>query len=161
MVFWSFLVLFLECIYLILLWQSKALPSPKFVVKAVQTSTRYHMFRQVVPIMNCSLATDASFQLKPASSHEHFLLWPLVLLGGKVKKLWGSSLSIPFIVLNTWIISPRCLLKSKDGSFRNLSQSSYGRWLMLRISLVALLCTFSTSNLSLLYLGCHSLWLLL
>ena len=75
------------------------------------------MFRQVVPVMNCSLAKDASPQIKPGSSHEDFLLWPLVLLlGGKVKKLWGSSLSIPFIILNTWIISPHRLLKSKDGS---------------------------------------------
>jgi len=29
------------------------------------------MFRQVVPVMNCSLAKDASPQIKPASSHEH------------------------------------------------------------------------------------------
>ena len=58
----------------------------------------------------------------------NFWLWPLLLLlGGKTKKLLGSSLSTPFIILNTWIISPRCLLKSKDGSFTNLSRSSYGR----------------------------------
>jgi len=31
------------------------------------------MFRQVVPVVNCSLAKDASPQIKLASSHEHFL----------------------------------------------------------------------------------------
>jgi len=75
MLFRSFLVVFLECIYLILSWQSIALPLPKFVqilLKAVQTSTRYYMFSQVVPVMNCSLAKDASPQIKPAWSHEHF-----------------------------------------------------------------------------------------
>ena len=51
--------------------------------------------------------------------------------------------------------SPRRLLKSKDDSFRSLSRSSYGRWLMFGISLVALPCTFSTSSLTLLYLRCH------
>jgi len=30
------------------------------------------MFRQVIPVMNCSLAKDASPQIKPASSLEHF-----------------------------------------------------------------------------------------
>ena len=91
MVFQSFFVVFLECIYLILSWQSIALPFPKSVqiwLKTVQTSTIYDMFKQVVPVMNCSLAKDAYPQIKPTSSHEHFLLCPLVLLlGGNIKKL--------------------------------------------------------------------------
>jgi len=32
------------------------------------------MFKQVVPVMNCSLAKDTSSQIKPALSHEHFLI---------------------------------------------------------------------------------------
>ena len=47
---------------------SKSCPNLTF-----QASTRYHMFRQVVPVMNCSSAKNASPQIMPASSLEQFL----------------------------------------------------------------------------------------
>jgi len=79
-VFLGSMVVFLECIYLILPGNLDSivivLPFPKFVhiwLKAVQAITRLEDITwQVVPVMNCSLAKDASPQIKPASSHEHF-----------------------------------------------------------------------------------------
>jgi len=44
------------------------------------------MFRQVVPVMNCSLAKDASPQIKPASSYEHFLT-----VASGVVVSWGNN----------------------------------------------------------------------
>ena len=48
------------------------------------------MFRNVVPVMNCSLTKDASPQIKPASSHEQCLTVASgVVVRGEDKEVMG------------------------------------------------------------------------
>jgi len=58
------------------------------------------------------------------------------LLSALRKNISGSSRSNPFIILNTWIISPQRRLKCSDGNLRACSLSSYDRCLRWGINLV-------------------------
>ena len=67
----------------------------------------------------------------------------------------GSSWSSPFMILYTWIMSPRWRLESSDCSLRACSLSSYGKCFRWGINLVAHLWIFSISSLSIRCRGCH------
>ena len=85
-----------------------------------------------------------------------FWSWPLVLESVFIsKKMLDSTLSMPFIMLNTCSISHLLLLYSSDGNPSTVNRSSYGSCFMLGISLVARLGLFSTSTLSRRNLGCQ------
>ena len=71
------------------------------------------------------------------------------------KNILLSALSIPFMILYVFIISPLLQWCCIDGNLRALSHLSHGRCFSSGISLVAYLWMFSISTLSCLNLGCQ------
>ena len=108
-----------------------------------------HLNREHVPVINYSLTEDCLADSQSGMFLRNFLVIPLVLESLFIsKKMLDSTLSMPFIILNTCSISHLLLLCSSDGNPSTFNRSSYRSCFMLGISLVARLCIFSSSTLS-------------
>ena len=121
-IFTSFIILFLSCLELELLWNREPTDSPEAQRSELQVFSRHHL-----PFRNKKLRDTVLSELEPLHLDSHFLVHPSPTNGGGLALLWKQEIDIQILESNQHFIE--CGFQQHPSSMvllRYLTDKLYG-----------------------------------